>query len=91
VLVRTDAAGATHTFAAHLAARGVEFSLGATWAITTSPPRCACCPAPPGRPPTRRGNPVLASTGFRFTLATGPGSPNSPIWSICRPGRRAPG
>jgi Transposase DDE domain group 1 len=29
VLVRTDAAGATHTFAAHLAARGVEFSLGA--------------------------------------------------------------
>lgn len=29
VLVRTDAAGATHTFAAHLAARGAEFSLGA--------------------------------------------------------------
>lgn len=29
VLVRTDAAGATHTFATHLAARGAEFSLGA--------------------------------------------------------------
>jgi hypothetical protein len=29
VLVRTDAAGATHTFAAHLARLGLEFSLGA--------------------------------------------------------------
>lgn len=29
VLVRTDAAGATHTFAAYLAAQGAEFSLGA--------------------------------------------------------------
>jgi hypothetical protein len=29
VLVRTDAAGATHTFATHLATRGTEFSLGA--------------------------------------------------------------
>jgi hypothetical protein len=29
VLVRTDAAGATHTFAAHLAQLGLEFSLGA--------------------------------------------------------------
>jgi Transposase DDE domain group 1 len=29
VLVRTDAAGATHAFAHHLAAAGVEFSLGA--------------------------------------------------------------
>ena len=29
VLVRTDAAGATHSFAAHLAARGIQFSLGA--------------------------------------------------------------
>jgi DDE family transposase len=29
VLVRTDAAGATHTFATHLAARGAQFSLGA--------------------------------------------------------------
>ena len=29
VLVRTDAAGATHQFAAHLAQAGVEFSLGA--------------------------------------------------------------
>lgn len=29
VLVRTDAAGATHRFATHLAARGAELSLGA--------------------------------------------------------------
>ncbi len=29
VLVRTDAAGATHQFAVHLAQAGVEFSLGA--------------------------------------------------------------
>jgi hypothetical protein len=29
VLVHTDAAGATHSFAAHLAARGIRFSLGA--------------------------------------------------------------
>jgi hypothetical protein len=29
VLVRTDAAGATHTFATHLAMRGAQFSLGA--------------------------------------------------------------
>jgi hypothetical protein len=29
VLVRTDAAGATHCFTHHLAALGVEFSVGA--------------------------------------------------------------
>jgi hypothetical protein len=29
VLVRTDAAGATHTFTHHLAAAGIEFSVGA--------------------------------------------------------------
>jgi hypothetical protein len=32
VLVRTDAAGATKEFAAHLAAQGVEFSVGASFA-----------------------------------------------------------
>ena len=53
VLVRTDAAGATHTFTHHLAARGVEFSVGAYlhhfdihWVLASSPSR-------PGHPPTR--------------------------------------
>ncbi|MGH3770701.1 MAG: hypothetical protein ACRDRW_04785 [Pseudonocardiaceae bacterium] len=38
VLVRTDAAGATHTFAAYLARVGMEFSLGANLGCLTSTP-----------------------------------------------------
>jgi hypothetical protein len=57
VLVRTDAAGATHTFAAHLAARGVEFSLGANLGHFDIPaalrllPRTAWTPAYQARKP----------------------------------------
>ena len=37
VLVRTDAAGATHQFAAHLAASGAQFSLGANLGENDNP------------------------------------------------------
>lgn len=46
--MRTDAAGATRAFAAHLAQLGVEFSLGANLGHFDIHPRCACCPRPSG-------------------------------------------
>jgi hypothetical protein len=57
VLVRTDAAGATHVFASHLAARGAWFSLGANLghfeihAALNSLPESAWTPAYQARKP----------------------------------------
>lgn len=61
VLVRTDAAGATHQFAKHLAQVGAGFSLGANLghvdihtALATLPPAAAWTPASQARKPRAR-------------------------------------
>jgi len=71
VLVRTDAAGATHQFAAHLAATGVQFSLGANLghfdihtALTQLPP--AAWP-----PAYQAHKPRAGQTGPRIELRDG--------------------
>ena len=81
ILVRTDAAGATHRFAEHLAAHGAQFSLGAnlhhfdTARILDDLPSRAWCPALDGDDQPREGA----------------WAPRPPGWRTCRPGRTAPG
>jgi hypothetical protein len=91
VLVRTDAAGATKEFAAHLHQARVEFSVGASLGTSTSTPRWPPSRSRRGPRPTKPASPVPPSTGYRSNPATAPGSPKPPEWWTCRRGRPAPG
>jgi Transposase DDE domain group 1 len=70
ILVRTDAAGATHRFAEHLAAHGAQFSLGAnlhhfdTAGILDDLPSRAWCLALDGDDQPREGAWVAEATGL---------------------------
>ncbi len=90
MLVRTDAAGATHGFTHHLAARGAEFSVGAYlhhfdihWVL-------AQLPEATWTPAYQVGKPRAGQPGPIIEPATGRGSPRPPDWSICRAGRPGP-
>jgi Domain of unknown function (DUF3459) len=91
VLVRTDAAGATQVFAQHLAATGVEFSLGANLGHSDTHTALAALPAPAWTPPYQARKPRAGETGVQIEPRDGPGLPRPPGWSSCPRGRRAIG
>ena len=66
VLVRTDAAGATHTFAAHLAESGVEFSVGASFAHLDIHPALARLTGPAWTPAYQARKPRAAEHGVQI-------------------------
>lgn len=66
VLVRTDAAGATREFAAHLAASGVEFSVGASFAHLDIGPALALLPTTAWTPAYQARKPRAAETGVQI-------------------------
>jgi len=66
VLVRTDAAGATKEFAGHLAAAGVEFSLGANLGHVDTQTALAALPAPAWTPAYQARKPRAAQTGVQI-------------------------
>ena len=78
VLVRTDAAGATREFAAHLTARAWSSPSGPASPTSTWPPRWRCCRRRRGRRPIRPASRAPPRTGCRSNRVTGPGSPRPP-------------
>jgi hypothetical protein len=66
VLVRTDAAGATKEFAAHLAEQGVEFSVGASFAHLDVHTALARLPAAAWTPAYQARKPRAAETGVQI-------------------------
>jgi Transposase DDE domain group 1 len=80
VLVRSDAAGATHEFLNWLVGQRLSYSVGFTLPDSFTA-TLALIPMMRGRRPT---TPTARP-------ATGPGSPRSPTCSTCAPGRRACG
>jgi hypothetical protein len=66
VLVRTDAAGATKEFAAHLHERGVEFSVGASFAHLDIHTALAALPAAAWTPAYQARRPLAAETGVQI-------------------------
>jgi hypothetical protein len=66
VLVRTDAAGATTQFAAHLAAQGVEFSVGASFAHLDVHTALATLPRAAWTPAYQARKPRAAETGVQI-------------------------
>lgn len=66
VLVRTEAAGATHTFATHLAARGVDFSLGANLGHFDIHTALALLPAAVWTPAYQARQPRTAEQGIQI-------------------------
>jgi hypothetical protein len=66
VLVRTDAAGATREFAAHLAQQGVEFSVGASFAHLDVATALAQLPAAAWTPAYQARKPRAAETGVQI-------------------------
>jgi Transposase DDE domain group 1 len=66
VLVRTDAAGATKEFAAHLAEQGVEFSVGASFAHLDVHAALARLPAAAWTPAYQARQPRAAETGVQI-------------------------
>jgi hypothetical protein len=76
--VRTDAAGATKEFAAHLAEQGVEFSVGASFAHLDVATALAHLPEQAWTPAYQARKPRAAEHGCRSNPATGPGSPRPP-------------
>jgi hypothetical protein len=66
VLVRTDAAGATREFAAHLQARGVEFSVGASFAHLDVATALATIPKRAWTPAYQARRPRAAETGVQI-------------------------
>lgn len=66
VLVRTDAAGATKEFAAHLHARGVEFSVGASFAHLDVATALAAIPTRAWTPAYQARKPRAAETGMQI-------------------------
>jgi DDE family transposase len=91
VLVRTDAAGATHAFTHHLAAAGVEFSVGAYLHQFDIHPVLAQLPEQAWTPAYQVGNHVPGNTDRSSSPARAPGSPRPPDWLTSRRGRRGPG
>ena len=71
VLVRTDAAGATHQFAAHLAATGAQFSLGANLGHFDIHTALAQLPAAAWTPAYQARKPRAGQTGPRIELRDG--------------------
>jgi len=66
VLVRTDAAGATKEFAAHLQAQGVEFSIGASFAHLDVRTALAAIPKRAWTPAYQARRPRAAETGVQI-------------------------
>jgi hypothetical protein len=66
VLVRTDAAGATQQFAAHLHQQGVEFSVGASFAHLDIHSALALLPATAWTPAYQARKPRAAETGTQI-------------------------
>jgi hypothetical protein len=66
VLVRTDAAGATQGFAAHLAECGVEFSVGASFAHLDVATALALLPTTAWTPAYQARKPRAAETGMQL-------------------------
>jgi len=66
VLVRTDAAGATREFAAHLHRTGVEFSVGASFAHLDIGPALALLPKAAWTPAYQARKPRAAETGVQI-------------------------
>jgi hypothetical protein len=66
VLVRTDAAGATREFAAHLARRGVEFSVGASFAHLDVATALRLLPTSAWSPAYQARKPRVAETGVQI-------------------------
>jgi len=66
VLVRTDAAGATKEFAAHLAQQGVEFSVGASFAHLDIHTALAALPPAAWTPAYQARRPRAAETGIQI-------------------------
>jgi Transposase DDE domain group 1 len=66
VLVRTDAAGATKAFAAHLDERGVEFSVGASFAHLDVATALAAIPKRAWTPAYQARRPRAAETGVQI-------------------------
>lgn len=66
VLVRTDAAGASKEFAAHLAASAVEFSVGASFAHLDIGPALALLPKQAWTPAYQARKPRAAETGVQI-------------------------
>jgi hypothetical protein len=66
VLVRTDAAGATKEFAAHLHERGVEFSVGASFASLDVHTALAALPRRAWTPAYQARRPRAAETGVQI-------------------------
>lgn len=66
VLVRTDAAGATKDFAAHLQAQGVEFSIGASFAHLDVATALAALPKRAWTPAYQARRPRAAETGVQI-------------------------
>ena len=105
ILVRTDAAGATHRFAEHLAAHGVQFSLGAylhhfdTARILDELPSHAWHPAIDADDQPREGAWVAEATEYRRPVGLAGRYPADPAQGTPPPGRatavhrrrRAPG
>jgi hypothetical protein len=71
VLVRTDAAGATAQFAAHLHAQGVEFSVGASFAHLDIHTALAALPTQVWTPAYQARKPRAAETGVQIELRDG--------------------
>ena len=71
VLVRTDAAGATKEFAAHLAASGVEFSVGASFAHLDIGPALTLLPTTAWTPAYQARKPRAAQTGVQIEPCDG--------------------
>jgi len=66
VLVRTDAAGATKEFAAHLASTGVEFSVGASFAHLDIGPALTLLPKTAWTPAYQARKPRAAEDGVQI-------------------------
>ena len=75
VLVRTDAAGATKEFAAHLHEHAVEFSVGASFAHLDVHTALAQLPAAAWTPAYQARKPRAAERGVQIVPRDGPGSP----------------
>ena len=71
VLVRTDAAGATHQFAAHVASLGVEFSLGANLGHVDIHTALAQLPAAAWTPAYQATKPRAGQSGPQIGLRDG--------------------
>src|ERR687884_2252268 len=74
VLVRTDAAGSTKEFAAHLHACGVEFSVGASFAHLDVTTALQLLPNTAWTPAYQARKPRAAETGVQIEPAMAPGS-----------------